>query len=96
MPYLSDDHKNEIENVCDLDHDASYIASKDTNNFAGAVNYINYVIIKKRVEFDGGTYRRYMQFALWVGTMLCCILEVYRRLIAPYENEAIIKNGDVD
>lgn len=95
MPYLPDDHKQEIESTTDLEHDASYIASKNTSDFAGAVNYVNFVIAKKRFA-DGGEFKRYYQFALWVGTMLCCILEVYRRLIAPYEDEAITRNGDVE
>ena len=96
MPYLPEDHKQEIEKVCDLEHDACYIASKDTSDFAGAVNYINYVILKKRITVKDGQFKRYYQFALWVGTMICCVLEVYRRLVAPYEDKAIERNGDVE
>lgn len=97
MPYLADDHKAEIEKVTDLEHDACYIASKNTSDFAGAVNYINFLIAKRRFDNEGKTeFKRYFQFALWVGTMLCCVFEVYRRLIAPYEDGAIKRNGDVD
>ena len=39
--------------------------------------------------------KKYWIFALFVGTLMCCILEVYRRLIAKYEDNAIKRNGDV-
>jgi len=96
MPYLNEAHKAEIERVLELDRIAEYIATKNTNDFAGAINYLNFVIIKKRTKVEGGACRRYFQFAMWVGTMICCVLEVYRRLIGPYEDEAIEKNGDVE
>ena len=96
MPYLPEDHKQEIEKVIDLEHTADYLASKNTSDFAGAINYINYKIVKARVAYDGGAFKRYVHFAVWVGTMICCVLEVYRRLIGPYEDEAIKKNGDVE
>jgi hypothetical protein len=96
MPYLTDDRKYEIEKVCDLEHTAHYLASKETSEFAGAINYVNFLILKRRTQVQDGQFKRYYQFAVWVGTMLCCILEGYRRLIAPYEDEAIKKNGDVE
>jgi len=95
MPYLEENHKQELEKVMELDHDATYIASHNTKDFAGAVNYLNFVIAKKRFA-EGSEFKKYYQFALWTGTMLCCVLEVYRRLIAPYEDEAIKRNGDVE
>lgn len=96
MPYLPQDHKDEIEKVTELQHDAEYLASKTASDFAGAVNYVNFVILKKRIEADEGRFKRYFTFAAWAGTLLCCILEAYRRIIGPYEDEAIKKNGDVE
>ena len=96
MPYLPQDHKDEIEKVTELQHDAEYFASKTAGDFAGAVNYLNFVILKKRIEAQEGQFKRYFTFAAWVGTLVCCILEAYRRIIGPYEDEAIKKNGDVE
>lgn len=31
----------------------------------------------------------------FVGELECCVLEIYRRLISPYEDEKISENGDV-
>lgn len=96
MPYLPEDHKIEIEKVCDLEHTAAYLASKTPADFAGAINYVNFVILKRRIAASDGQFKRYFTFAAWVGTLVCCILEAYRRIIGPYEDEAIKKNGDVE
>lgn len=96
MPYLPQDHKDEIEKVTELQNAAEYLASKTASDFAGAVNYVNFVILKKRIEANEGQFKRYFTFAAWVGTLVCCIFEAYRRIIGPYEDQAIAKNGDVD
>ena len=94
MPYLNKDFKHEIAENGGTPF-FSYMESihKD-ENWAGAVNYINYTILKRRMSREQGRWSRYWRFALWVGTMICCVLEVYRRIIAPYENEKIEENGD--
>ena len=95
MPYLNDSHKQEIEKVCDFDHSAAYLASGPVENFAGAINYVNYVIARKRFS-KGSIYRKYFQMAAWTGTLILCILEVWKRVICDYELEKIAENGDVD
>ena len=94
MPYLPMSHRDEIEKVCDLDNVAEYFANKKPGDFEGAINYLNYYIAKKRFA-KGGEYRRYAHMNAWVGALECCKQEAYRRIIGPYENEAIQKNGDL-
>lgn len=39
--------------------------------------------------------KKYWKFALIVGTIILAVLEIWRRLIVSYENDAIDRNGDV-
>ena len=89
MPYLKSKDKN---NFTGSHITTDYMSGLDARDFAGHVNYFNYLAIKKWINKNG---KRYWILALFTGTLLCCILEVYRRIVAPYEDEAIEKNGDV-
>lgn len=55
---------------------------------------LNYTITK---VVDGylGLEPNYAKFAEAVSALECAKLELYRRLIAPYEDKKIIENGDV-
>lgn len=41
------------------------------------------------------TRRSYEKYNAAIGALECAKLELYRRLVAPYENEKIEENGDV-
>lgn len=90
MPYLK-----KIDKDCasryGLDRLEKYYSSMDAKDFAGHINYLNYRLVNRWIEKNG---KRYWIFALIVGTLVCCVLEIYRRLISNYEDEAIKKNGD--
>ncbi|TDI96957.1 MAG: hypothetical protein E2O29_01610 [Deltaproteobacteria bacterium] len=92
MPYLPESFRWEIEETTDLKHTARYFASLKDEDFAGAINYQNHVICKKFIEKKG---IKYWRLALVVGTLLLTILELVRRVVTPYEDEAIKRNGDV-
>ena len=55
---------------------------------------LNYCITKLCVDFLGST-PRYSNFNEVIGALECAKLEMYRRMIAPYEDIACAKNGDV-
>jgi len=55
----------------------------------GDLNYLLYKFCRTNV---GPSYNNYKNF---VGELDCCMREIYRRLIAQYEDEKIIENGDV-
>ncbi len=59
---------------------------------AGVLNYLFTVILKSVLDDD----KRYDTANSLVGALECCKLELYRRYIAPYEDEKIKENGDVD
>lgn len=58
---------------------------------AGVLNYLFTVILKSVLDND----KRYDTANSLIGALECCKLELYRRYIAPYEDEKIKENGDV-
>jgi hypothetical protein len=66
------------------------------DSLCGSLNYIIFKIVKGLIEpqYDGGE-RSYARFNAINGALECCKQEVYRRLIAPYEDTKIEDNGDV-
>ncbi|MHA2013301.1 MAG: DUF6899 family protein [Candidatus Helarchaeota archaeon] len=92
MPYLPEKSKTLVSKngAWELEEYYSKLTPQD---FAGHLNYLNYRIVKCWIKKNG---KRYWIFALIVGTLICCVLEIYRRLVAPYEESAIKKNGDVN
>ncbi len=55
---------------------------------------LNYLITKMIVAFLG-TDPHYADFNAAIGALECAKLELYRRLIGPYEDLKIEENGDV-
>ncbi len=98
MPYIAPQHRQKLDALIDelagrivqeadkLNHEAA---------FAGLLNYtctcLALQIIRRRF---GGL--RYWLIALITGTFKNIADEFYRRLAVPYEDQQIIKNGDVD
>ena len=92
MPYLPEDFKHEIEQSEGLDFQKAYGASLKLKDFLGYLNYKNFVLIKAWIAKNG---KSYFALAGIIGTLICCVLEVYRRVVAPYEDTKIKDNGDV-
>lgn len=57
---------------------------------------LNYAIVKL---IDGmlsdGDRVGYSEYNAIIGVLECCKLEIYRRLVAPYEDTKKVENGDV-
>ena len=59
---------------------------------AGELNYLFTIIAHQYWESNG---RNYQAFNDIIGSLEGCKLELYRRKVAPYEDEKIKENGDV-
>lgn len=92
MPYLDKNQKDNIDFQGGNDIYDKF-ASLELREFAGAVNYLNFKIVKEYIRVNG---KKYFTFAVVVGTLICCVLEIYRRLASPYEDQKIKENGDVE
>lgn len=90
MPYIAGkeraDYEVEIKSIVDK------LLSQDENNVVGHLNYIIFSILKRYVVARG---IRYFRVNNLMGMLECCKNEFYRRIIAPYEDGVIGKNGDV-
>lgn len=90
MPYI----KQEDRDALDQGLEALWTVLAKTSNpidIAGSVNYVVTRIIVRATNQK----RSYATMALMIGTLVCCILEYYRRFVSGYEDEAVIRNGDI-
>ena len=91
MPYLKKYDKEKVIDNGGLELE-NYYSNLKPQEFAGHLNYLNYKLVKSWIKKNG---QRYWILALIVGTLICCVFEIYRRIVAPYEQSVIEKNGDV-
>ncbi len=54
--------------------------------------HLNYIITRLVIELKPHSYK---EFNAIIGVLECMKLELYRRMIAPYEDKKIEENGDV-
>jgi hypothetical protein len=59
---------------------------------AGELNYVLTTIVHQYWEDNGQNYQAFNDI---LGALEGCKLEIYRRKIAPYEDQKILENGDV-
>lgn len=59
----------------------------------GELNYLlTEILMRHHSNYDPVSYSH---FAELIGALEACKLELYRRIVAPYEDEKILENGDV-
>lgn len=59
---------------------------------SGELNYEITMVIKNYIDRVGISYQTFNNA---VGALECAKLELYRRMVAPYEDKKIEENGDV-
>jgi hypothetical protein len=84
MPYIDKDLRLAVD-PCGGDHPHGNAIRPGTLNFQ----------LTRIVQAFLGTEPDYQKFNDAVGALECCKLELYRRMVAPYEEKKIIDNGDV-
>ena len=85
MPYLKDKAHREILDIVYK----TMMSIFQTRGFTGSINYLLFKLAKEHCK----SYSDYQKF---IGELEACKLEIYRRLAAPYEDEKIKENGDVE
>lgn len=55
---------------------------------------LNFIITTEIINYLGKD-PRYADYNSVIGVLECCKLELYRRMVAPYEDVKIAENGDV-
>jgi len=80
MPYITKEERKTLE-----------ISDNLEPGNPGALNYCLTQVVLSYL----GPQPRYRTFADAIGALECCKLELYRRIVAPYEDTKIKENGDV-
>lgn len=88
MPYISREDRDKWQELME------YINKDDFYDVTpGEMNYLITSLLKK--YWYDHTDTGYTTFNEMVGILECAKLELYRRMIAPYEDIKINENGDV-
>ena len=96
MPYIEENHRQKFDPIIDrLSEEIVSEAAQNSLAFAGFLNYVFTRTILKVVKLRFGKMR-YWILAMITGVLINILLEIYRRVGIPYEDEQIKKNGDVD
>ena len=86
MPYIGGERSylnRLIEGVC-----------LDVPYWSGRPGVLNYVLTRILLAFIGPA-PTYTDFNAAIGALECAKLELYRRMVAPYEDRKCAENGDV-
>ncbi|MFO8021360.1 MAG: hypothetical protein R6U65_02750 [Perlabentimonas sp.] len=88
MPYIKDKSTRDyLDAVVD-----DLICLFKKVDMTGNLNYLLFKLCKEYIKLEGENYAHYRDY---VGELECAKSEILRRLIAPYEDKAKERNGDV-
>jgi len=94
MPYVKETLRDILDpKINDLLVEIKKLAKESNGKKTSGV--ANYVITRLLVGIYGTDERSYDLFNSAVGVLGCVLLELYRRMIAPYEDIKQKENGDV-
>ena len=80
MPYIKHHRRDDID-----------LGSLPSNS--GELNYLLTTLCHEYWSFNRSNYQAFNDI---IGALEGCKLELYRRRVAPYEDEKIKENGDVE
>jgi len=91
MPYIDPEIRDELDSsidklVCSIND------WRSPAHQAGLINYAVASLIFRLLCTHSFTYNDLNQV---IGALECCKLELYRRLVVPYEDKKMQENGDV-
>lgn len=96
MPYIKQNQRQMIDDELKVLMNAIAAATPkgpDHKDLPGMLNYIMTQLLQQQIIRNGGP--SYSLLNKLTGAVECCKLEFYRRVVAPYEDEKIQENGDI-
>lgn len=93
MPYISQQARSELYSTDINEFDQETILGLRWAETPGELNYIITQLIN--TYLDDYENVGYTELNEVIGVLECAKLELYRRLVAPYEDQKIAENGDV-
>jgi hypothetical protein len=95
MPYISQARRSDLDHaIVQLNAALTQGRNRSEEALDGDLNYVITRLFEVIPVVRDGRWR-YRLCNLVVGVLECCKQEFYRRLVGPYEDKAIEKNGDV-
>lgn len=97
MPYISQDKRQQLDDLIDtLADEISSLATStpEETSFAGLLNYACTTLAMKVIDKRFGRIR-YGTIATVVGVFKNVADEFYRRVGVPYEDKQVAKSGDL-
>ena len=90
MPYVKQEKRRTLDPIIDDLITALRGMQLDdpTDNIQGNVNYVITRLLDKLYNAN------YQEVNNGVGMMMCALLEYYRRMAGPYEDQKAFENGD--
>jgi hypothetical protein len=92
MPYVNKEMRNDLDES--INSIVEYIKGLEDGDKEGACNYTVSRIISGGLKPETGWRYKWLNRAY--GVFMAAGAEFYGRLVAPYEERAIYKNGDID
>lgn len=89
MPYIKKDRRLAIATS---DEGGECILAEAHVQDAGELNFAITTLCLDYERFYGRSYKVFNEI---IGALECAKLEMYRRMIAPYEDMKVVENGDV-
>ena len=89
MPYIKPERRKKLDPAIKVVEAALLLHNPDPTAIAGDLNYIITSLLMDTLRVS------YSSMALWIGVLETAKLELYRRVIAEYEDEKCSQNGDV-
>lgn len=85
MPYITEESKDKVDKG---------LVALGLSEFdcAGDLNYAIHQLLAKYIDQNNRSYQTYNDI---VGVLDCAKMEIYRRLVAKYEDNKAEDNGDV-
>ena len=84
MPYIKKHKREDLNDYIEI--------LKHNIESEGDLNYVITMLCKHFVDKKGESYSAYNTI---IGVLSCSQMEIYRRMVAEYENKKIRENGDV-
>ena len=88
MPYITQDRRGELDDEIEILQDRL----ESMGSEAGDLNYT----LSRLIARQFWKRPKYVKICMGIGTLVCVALEFYRRAGGPYEDKAILKNGDIE
>ncbi len=93
MPYIKPELRENVDDQINMLVDNTRFLI-EPDDMIGVANYVITRIVLGLLYPSEGSWR-YGSLAEVIATLEAAKLEIYRRAVAPYEDQAIVKNGDV-